>query len=54
MPAGTGLARLSTTPQFGLLIVGTAVVAATAQFHFSVLRFVLVVTLGSEGSPAGW
>jgi len=33
--------------------VGTAVVAATAHPHFSVARLVLVVTLGSAGSPAG-
>ena len=49
-----GLGRVSTWVQSGLLIVGMAVAAATAQRHLSVLRLVLIVTFGSEGSPAGW
>jgi hypothetical protein len=50
VPAGTGLGRLSTCAQLGLLIVGIAVVEATAQRHLSVLRVVLMVTLGWVGS----
>jgi len=50
---GHGAGRLSTVAQFGFDIVGIAVVAATAQFHFRVARLVFVVTLGSPGSPAG-
>ena len=51
---GTVLGRLSTVEQSGLLMVGTAVVGATAQPHLSVARLAFVVTLDSVGSPAGW